>query len=159
MIYAGCPSFFGVGFEDGHVPTLWFLLYTTPATEGGPPNVSLFRARVLDVPAPAAPMTSPSTSDSDQLRLLTLTETARQRAEAAIERERSRSRRPPIPVRTSMTAINLETKAAFPVPEGLYQHISRMSRTPDVPARVLGPFGSCREQRFACLQTGMAIFA
>ena len=94
-------------------------------------------ARVLDVPA--APMTSPSASDSSQLRLLTLTQTARQRAEAAIERERSRSRRPPVPVRTSMTAINLETKATFPVPEGLYQHISRMSRTPDVPAADLAP--------------------
>ena len=27
IIYAGIPSFFGLGLEDGHVPTLWLLLY------------------------------------------------------------------------------------------------------------------------------------
>ena len=27
MIYAGVPSFFGLGLEDGHVPTFWLLLY------------------------------------------------------------------------------------------------------------------------------------
>ena len=26
VLYAGCPSFFGVGLEDGHVPTFWLLL-------------------------------------------------------------------------------------------------------------------------------------
>ena len=26
MICAGCSSFFGVGLEDGHVPTFWLLL-------------------------------------------------------------------------------------------------------------------------------------
>ena len=27
MIHAGVPSFFGLGLEDGHVPTFWLLLY------------------------------------------------------------------------------------------------------------------------------------
>ena len=27
VIYAGFPSFFGLGLEDGHVPTFWLLLY------------------------------------------------------------------------------------------------------------------------------------
>ena len=27
MIYVGFPSFFGLGLEDGHVPTFWLLLY------------------------------------------------------------------------------------------------------------------------------------
>ena len=29
MIYAGCPSFFGLGFglEDGHAPAFWLLLF------------------------------------------------------------------------------------------------------------------------------------
>ena len=27
MIYAGVPSFFGLGLEDGHVPTFWLLVY------------------------------------------------------------------------------------------------------------------------------------
>ena len=26
MIYAGIPSFFGLGLEAGHVPTIWLLL-------------------------------------------------------------------------------------------------------------------------------------
>ena len=26
MVYAGFPSFFGLGLEEGHVPTLWPLL-------------------------------------------------------------------------------------------------------------------------------------
>ena len=27
MIHAGLPSSFGLGLEDGHVPTFWLLLY------------------------------------------------------------------------------------------------------------------------------------
>ena len=26
MVYAGCPSFFGLGPEDGPIPTFWLLL-------------------------------------------------------------------------------------------------------------------------------------
>ena len=26
MIYAGLPSFFGLGLEDGHISTFWLLL-------------------------------------------------------------------------------------------------------------------------------------
>ena len=26
VIYAGFPSFFGLGLEDGHLPTFWILL-------------------------------------------------------------------------------------------------------------------------------------
>ena len=27
MMYAGVPSFFGLGLEDGHVPSFWLLLF------------------------------------------------------------------------------------------------------------------------------------
>ena len=29
MIYTGLPSFFGLGLEDGHVPTFWLLLWVS----------------------------------------------------------------------------------------------------------------------------------
>ena len=31
MIHAGVPSFFVLGSEDGHIPTVWLLLYQTMA--------------------------------------------------------------------------------------------------------------------------------
>ena len=34
MIYAGCPAFFGLGLEDGHVPTFWLQLYINQPFKG-----------------------------------------------------------------------------------------------------------------------------
>ena len=63
MIYAGCPSFFGLGWEDGDVPTSWLLQYNQIALLMAPEVVHMqsFKGMLLTLndPLPAELTSNP----------------------------------------------------------------------------------------------------